>query len=263
MDAFDLVSFLTRSENRTAVLFELADGGRSRADLQETTGIPRATLSRILAQLRDRDLVTREGHDYRLTPLGTYLATELRSLLDATGALGSLQRLRQWLPFEETDIPLAQLVGAEVLEPSETDPLAPIRRAESLLASGGSVRLTGNSVVPSCLEIVRDRVVAGEQTFECVVSPDAVAVLAADPVLREQSETLIAAPDATLLVYHGRVPSALFVVDDVTFFAVTDDAGAIQGHVQTDDPEVRAWARARIDQYAEAAEPLTERGLTV
>ncbi|WP_255195537.1 helix-turn-helix transcriptional regulator [Halorarius litoreus] len=263
MNGFDLVSYLARSENRVTVLLELATGSRSRAALQDETGIPRATLSRILAQLRDRELVVREGHDYRLTPLGTYLAHELGSLLDATAALQSLQRLREWLPFEEADIPLARLGDAEVLEPSETDPLAPIRRAESLLATGATVRLTGNSVVPSCLAIVCDRVTAGEQVFECVVSPGAVEVIAADPTMREQCETLVAAPDATLLVYDGRVPSALFVVDDVTFFAVTDDTGAIQGHVQTADPAVHEWATARIARYAEAAEPLEPGGLTV
>jgi predicted transcriptional regulator len=263
MNGFDLVSYLTRSENRTVVLLELVDGAGSRADLQESTGIPRATLSRILAGFRDRELLVREGHDYRLTPLGAYLATELGELFDATAALQSLQRLREWLPFDETDIPLAGLAGAEVLEPSETDPLAPIRRAESLLAAGAVVRLTGNSVVPSCLDIVCDRVTAGEQAFECVVSPGAVEVIAADPAMREQCETLVAASEATLLVYDGRVPSALFVVDDVTFFAVTDDAGAIQGHVQTDDSTVREWAEARLDRYAAAADPLDAGGLTV
>jgi predicted transcriptional regulator len=75
----DLVAFLTRSENRVETLLALADGPATRPDLQDETGVARATLSRILADFRRHDLATRDAHEYAATPLGELLAAGLTS----------------------------------------------------------------------------------------------------------------------------------------------------------------------------------------
>jgi predicted transcriptional regulator len=81
----DLVSFVTRSESRTEVLLTLATREQTRPELQDETGIPRATLSRILADFRDHDLATRDSHQYQTTLLGDLVATELEALFESAG----------------------------------------------------------------------------------------------------------------------------------------------------------------------------------
>lgn len=260
--AVELVSFVIRAENRVEVLRALAREPASRRELQAETDIPRATLSRILSDFRDRQLAVREGHDYATTRLGDVLAAELRSVFEAVDGMAALQTLQQWLEVDEYDVPVERLADADVILPTPTDPLAPIRRAEERLADGSRVRVAGSGIIPSCLEAVWRAVTEGRQRLETVLTPATFDTIAADPAMRRQTLDLFDAEDASMAVHpDGELPF-LFVVDDLAWIAVTDDAGTIQGHVETDDPDVRAWADATIDGYVEAADPISPELLT-
>lgn len=258
----ELVSFVTRAENRVAVLRCLAEGPQRRRALQDATGIPRATLSRILADFRDRQLAVREGHDYATTPLGDVLAGELESAFDAVGGMAAIQTLQQWLDVEEYDVPIEHLADAEVILPTPADPMAPIRRAEEWLANGSRVRIAAGGIVPSCLEAVWRPVTEGRQRFEGVVTHAVLETVAADPAMRRQTLDLFDAENATFVVHPDADLPFLLVVDDLAWIAVTDDAGTIQGHIETTDERVRAWAEASIDRYVEAANPISTDLLT-
>jgi predicted transcriptional regulator len=259
----ELVTFVTRAESRVDALLSLSEEPRTRPDLQEETGIPRATLSRILADFRERELVVRDGHEYGLTPLGELLANEVGSLLDSVAAMQRLADVRQWLSVESFDFPVERLADADVVVPSRGDPTAPIRRAEELLAEAGRVRVVANSMIPGCLEAVWREVTAGRQTVEWVATPDALDVTAADPELSRRTRELLESANASGYVHPDGFPQALFVVDDTVFTPVTDEAGTVQGHVETDDDVVLAWAEETIDGYVREAEPLEADVLSV
>lgn len=252
--AVELVAFVTRAENRVETLLALAAGPQTRAAVQAETGIPRATLSRILADFRDRELVVRLGHDYQLTPLGSLLATELESLFATIGGMGTLESVPQWLPVEELDIPVEHFRDADVIVPEPTDPMAPIRRAETLLANGSRVRLLAHAVIPSCLDVVLSAVTEGRQTLEWVTTESAVETVREDDVLAAKATELLAADSVTGYVHPDDDLPLVFVIDDVVFLAVTDEAGTIHGHIETRNPAVHAWADALIDEYIEAAD---------
>lgn len=251
-----LLTFVARAENRVDALLAVADGPKARASIQEETDIPRATLSRILADFRDRDLVSRDGHDYVITPLGEVLATELRSTVDAVAAVLTLTDVREWLSLEFFDFPVERLADADVIVPSTPDPTAPIRRAETLLAEAERVRFVANSMIPGCLEAVWRAVTDDRQTLEWVSAPAALDVIAADPVLTRQSRDVLESPNASGFLHGEGFPQAMFVVDELVFAPVSDGAGTVQGHVETDDEVVRSWAEETIDGYVEVAEPI-------
>lgn len=69
----ELVGSVTRSTNRVAALGALLEGPQTRPGLQDTAGIPRATLSRILADFRKRD------HDSSLALLKTIIEAEVEA----------------------------------------------------------------------------------------------------------------------------------------------------------------------------------------
>lgn len=258
----DLVSFVTRAENRVDVLLTLASGPQTRPDLQDETDIPRATLSRILADFRERELVARDGHQYRTTPLGDLLADELRSLFESVAAMGTLQTVREWLSVDELDVPIDRLADADVIVPEPTDPLAPIRRAEELLVDASRVRLTAHSMVPGCLEAVWCAVTEGRQTLEWVTTSGALETVADDPEMAKQTTELLGSENSTEFIHPDDVLPLIFVVDDLVWIAVTDDAGTIQGHIEATDETVRAWAEETIDAYKREAEPVEEAVLT-
>lgn len=257
MDApIELVTFVTRAENRIAVLRTLSEGPHTRHEVEVTTGIPRATLSRILADCRDRDLVVRTDHEYELTQLGSVLMAELESLLETVTAMATLQTVRNWLAIDDYDIPVERLSDADVIVPEPSDPMAPVRRAEELLAGASEARILAYNMVPSCLEASWRAVTDGQQTFEGVLTAKAVETMLADPRMSTLASELFAADAAEGYLHGDETLPLLFVVDEVVFLAVVGDAGTIQGHIETTDEAVSQWANETIDRYVTAAEPL-------
>lgn len=259
----DLVSFVTRAENRVEVLLTLMLGPRTRPEIQDETEIPRATLSRILADFRDHELVARDGHQYVTTPLGDLLADELTSLFESVAAMGTLQAVREWLAIDKYDVPIERLADADVIVPEPTDPLAPTRRAGDLLGDASHVRLMATGIVPRCLEAVWRGVTEGRQTFKGVTTAGSLNTMAGDPEMKKQARELFTSDDAAGFVHPEADVPLIFVVDDLVWFAVTDDSGTIQGYIETTDETVRAWAEETIDGYAREAEPVSADVLTV
>ena len=68
--ALEEIEFLARSHNRVRVLDALTDGPLGRYELEDATGVARATLGRILDDFAERGWVTEADRTYRHTQLG-------------------------------------------------------------------------------------------------------------------------------------------------------------------------------------------------
>lgn len=252
----ELVGFLTRSSNRVATLRALVDGPQTRPELQETTGIPRATLSRILADFWQRELLSKGGHHYRTTPLGDYLAGQLRSMDRAIETVQQLQSIERWLPLDAFDFDLLDLVDAEVIVQTPADPHAPVKGILPTLTTAGHVRGLCDNAVHEAIVAEWRAVTAGRQVFEAVLTADAVAVLAADPERRSQFGDVLAAEDTEGLVYDGEIPCLVVIADDTVLLEAADEDGAIKAFVLTRNPIVRSWAETTFEDYKQSADPV-------
>lgn len=252
--ALGLLAFLARSENRVRTLSALACGSATRAELQAETGVPRATLSRALADFRDRELATRTGHEYAVTPLGALFAAELSSLLEAIEVGADLQALGPWLPLDELGIDVGALADADVTLPTTLEPLAPVRRAAAVVAESERVRGLCNNVLPAVLRSLKRAVEAGRIRVDVTVTADAFEAVAADPdggtVLRD----LLGSGRVDIAIHDGQIPVLALVADETVLFAVTDEAGVIRGLVESQNPAVRSWFDTTYEAFRQASD---------
>lgn len=255
--SMSLLSFVARAENRITVLLALGDGPQTRAALQDETGIPRATLSRILADFRDRDLVTREGHEYRPTQLGRILASELASAQHAIDTARAVQTLSSHLPLDDLDLDVTALAGADVTLPTTFDPMAPVTHAAEAVEHTTHVRTFCYSVVHAPILAALNAVGGSGQRVEGVVAAGVLDVVGEDPELAAAARDLFESGAVDVYLHEGAIEPQLIVVDDRTMFLVTDDNGAIQGLVDTTDDAIRAWAVDYFDALKQSATPLT------
>lgn len=254
--AFELLAFVARSENRLATLRALSTGPRRRSAVQDATGIPRATLSRILADCRDHDLVERTGPEYALTGLGARLVDELEALLGGIDRSRALQTLAHGLPVDDIDVDLFGVEDLSVTLPSRIDPMAPIRRAAAVVETADVVRGFCYSLLHApILAMTRDIVETGGR-FEGVVSADILSHVASDPELVGPVGELLRTGQAEVYIYQGGIETQFILTEDRVVFLVADDEGAIQGLVETADPALRPWAEARFEAHRAAAQPL-------
>jgi predicted transcriptional regulator len=253
----DLVSFVTRAENRVDVLLTLASGSQTRPALQETTGIPRATLSRILADFRDRELVSRDAYQFRTTPLGDLIATELESLYGAIETTRALQTLGKWLPLDELAVDFDRLGTADVTLPTLVDPMAPVKRAAVAVEDADHVRTFCYSVVHAPILAALRGVVQQGQHLEGVIAAGVLEVVRDTPELAESARELFESGNVELYLYDGDIEPQLIIADERVMFLVTDAEGAIQGLVETDDEAIYPWAEATFESLKHEANPLT------
>ena len=254
--SFELVSFLARAESRVDALLTLAAGPRTRPELEDETGIPRATLSRVLADFRDRDLVSKDGHRYRVTPLGGLLAVELESLFESVESTRALQTLSGWLPLENLGVDFERLASAEVTLPTPVDPMAPVKRAASVVEGSDRVRTFCYSVVHAPILAALRGVTGRGQRLEGVIAAGVLDVVAADPDLAERARELFESGSVDLYLHDGGIEPQLIIADRTTMFLVTDEEGAIQGLVETDDKAVLPWAEELFESLRAEAEPV-------
>lgn len=258
--SFDLVSFVTRAENRVDALLTLASDPRTRSELQAETGIPRATLSRILADFRERDLVSKDGHHYGTTPLGGLVAAELEALFESVESTRALQTLAEWLPLEDLGTDFERLATAEVTLPTPVDPMSPVKRAAAVVEGADHVRTFCYSVVHAPILAALRGVTRRGQRLEGVIAAGVFEVVASDPDLAERASELFESGNVEIYLYDEGIEPQLIVADRTTMFLVTDEEGAIQGLVETDDEAIRSWAERTFEGLKAEAEPLDAEG---
>lgn len=252
----DLVSFVMRSESRINVLLTLATQSQTRPELQDETGIPRTTLSRILADFRDHDLAMRDGHQYQTTPLGDLVAAELETLFESIESTRALQTLAGWLPLDELGVDFERLAVAEVTLPTPIDPMSPVKRAATVVEDAEYVRTFCYSVVHAPILAALRGVADKGQRLEGVIAAGVLEVVKDDPELAESAQELFESGSVEVYIYDEGIEPQLIIADGRTMFLVTDEEGAIQGLVETDDKAILPWAETMFESLKREADPL-------
>jgi predicted transcriptional regulator len=255
--ALEEIEFLALSPNRVETLRLLADAPHTRMELVEEIGASQPTLGRILSDFEERSWVERDGSDYRATLTGRLVSRGFDDLLDILAADADLRPVVEWLPGEAVTFDLRHLTDATITTPSRVRPSAPVERAVDLLSHAGTVRVVSYALNEGSLDVIADRTAAGDQTFEGVVSADAVDAIAEDSQLRGRLRELLGAEGAEMRVVEESIPVAATVVDDAVHLFLRDDAGILRASLDVVNPEVRAWADDLFERYWRVGDPLT------
>ena len=112
--SLDDVEFLSRSQSRVAVLDALNEKPPTRDELKKATEASRTTLSRTLADFEDRGWIERPDRGYALTPVGSFIASEVTRLLENIETAKQLDGTLGWLTTDEFDFDLRRLRDADV-----------------------------------------------------------------------------------------------------------------------------------------------------
>jgi predicted transcriptional regulator len=254
-EALEVAEFLARSENRVAVLQQLREGPATRRGLRDATGISPVTLGRILGDFTDRGWIESGGAGYRVTALGELVVESLEAFLDALDAVVTLQPFARWLPTDEYDFGLERLADASVFRPDPTDPNVTMRVAAQQVASSDHVRILTHGFSTLVVNVLHDRVTAGEMTVENVYAGSVYETVARAEGVSDEFRALFEADGATFYRYDGEVPHVLAILDDGVGIGVDDERGRPQAVLDVEDSVVRDWAVETFERYrAEATE---------
>ena len=262
----DDIAFLSRSNNRIAVLRELARDEGTRRELRDATGVSRPTLGRVLEGFEERGWVTNNGsgngHDYSLSPLGRVIVEEFTDMMTTVETVQQLRELASRIPFNELGLDPRDLADARITTPSPTDATAHTRRERELLARTSRIRFLCNQAQPETVERYRNWAVDGDREFEAIISGDAIDAATADEAMAADLADMCTAGGVTLHRYEGPVSAVYGLFEDVASVVPLDDSGVPIAFVESESETVRAAVSNVLDRYRERAEPVTVEGHT-
>jgi predicted transcriptional regulator len=250
------IEFLARSPNRVRVLDELARGGMDRRELEDSTGVARATLGRILDDFQARNWVIEDDRQYRTTQLGAYVSREFERVLTRFEPVPALDEVAQWFPEDGFGFDLKHLVGATIVRSTKPDALAPTAHVSRRLRTADTVRLATYSVLPGVVAECWSGTVERDLELEGVFEERALERFGADPRTIERAREILETGRADVYVADGDVPSTVFVVDEVVLLCLSGGEGAPLAVIETDDEAVLTWAEATIDDLRDEGERL-------
>ena len=251
----DDIAFLANSEHRIQVLHALAPTPRSRNELADETDASRVTLARILRELAERHWIDRVGHEYELTPLGLLVFEAFTSLLETIETEQRLRQIVAWLPMDTLPFDVTCLSDADIVLPTESNPVAPLLRAAETVQTGEQVQILSYQVTAPTIDLLWERVIRDDQPFEGLGTPAVLDTMLTDPALAAKSQDLIESDQTTLFV-HPDVDLIMHIIDDHVYIGVTDDEDNPRALIGSANETIYEWAVDTFEGYRAEATPI-------
>jgi len=254
VDAFDEISFLTRSANRVEVLSVVAKGTYTERELVTETGISDVTVGRILEDFTERGWVVpaEDGDGYRASPVGELLAADYRQFESSMDTAARLGPVLDILPLETMDFDLRLLAEGRVSDPESFDPLTAVDRWKQLLRRAD--RFVGTAPAATATTVVtepfHEAVTEHGLDFSAVVSPAYYeAVTERAETRRHVREEIEAGADMWLADIEGDFTVSVAAFDDVATVTGYDDVGKVQVGIESRADPILEWVVDRFESF--------------
>lgn len=250
--ALEDVAYLSRSQNRVAILGALARGPSTRRELQETTGTSRTTLDRIVNELEDRDWAKRlPDGDYAATAAGTHLVNQFRPFVESVEAVRRLEETVSWLPTDELTIGLEHFSDATVMRP-ERDVVEVVEFMADLFRNSDDFRVLTHLTPPERLgRTFHESVVSGSLSVTAVVTGGTLDVVRGQPRRRERWRDMVES-GSEVYRYDGSIPCNLWTFDGTVLIKKSGEEPIPESYgvpIVSENERVLEWGHRLIDRY--------------
>jgi predicted transcriptional regulator len=231
----ETIEFLSRSTTRVRILTALEREGRlSQAALWDRVDASRTTVQRNLDALADRNWVAERNRAYEITTAGEWIVDDFTALLDTIAEATALGPAIEWMETVDADLDPRAFT---VTTPDPGYPAKPVNRHVRNAEGADTLRLVLPVVGVRGIATIHERLGDRPIDVEVVCTPDVAETIRSSPEFREYYADLEENDGFRLLVYDGAIPYYL-------------------GLLETDDGDVREWARATYEAYRADAEPV-------
>lgn len=238
----------------------LADGPKSRRELESALGVSKATVHRTTTAISDIGLAERIDDVYQLTALGETVQREVSACRARIRLADDLGPLLQSATRHGVDLDAGLLATATVTEASPNDPYGPMRRLFTLLSDTESLRgFDVSALDPLTVGQVARRIHDGMPT-ELIYRPAVLsAVLDGEP---EHAEGVLGSGRLAVWTCE-ELPFGLLLFDDRVCLTGSDpETGTLAIAVDTADVRAIDWAESLYEQYRRRANPTPTTAVT-
>ncbi len=244
------------------LLDALDEDSLDRRAIEDHLGISRSTSHRFTRALADSGLIRKSAGRYSLTGRGESIRETICTFENNSRTALDLAPILEALSDTYPGFDIERFSDATVTSAEHGDPYSPMTRFISLLNETETLRgLDTFSIAPGYMEEYQQHILDGMQT-EVIDVPEASA-----DVMENYPELCVevCVSDNFELRLHNDLPFGLVILDDVVGVGVRRDSDrTVRTFVDTDAPDVWAWADGLYESYKEEAprvEQFTKTGL--
>lgn len=260
--ALEDIAYLSRSDNRLVILTALTEGPHTRQELEEVTGVSRATIGRVVNEFEERHWANRttEG-DYVATPTGHHMATQFTPFAESIEAVRRLGEAVEWLPTDELSIGLHHFRDAVVKRPENNDPMEIIDYFTDQIRDASEVRVLTHFAPPEPFaKSMRDGFDTGRLNGTFVLTRELVEYLHSRSARLERWRANVEA-GADVYQYDGDIPCNVLIIGDTVFVKSSRSDSVKLSYAEpivSENEIVRSWANDLIDTYRNEANQIVE-----
>nr|WP_235007196.1 ArsR family transcriptional regulator [Haloarcula mannanilytica] len=228
----------------------------------------RVTLSRILGDLADRELICRRNADrsYELTSFGEAVHRDLVRLQETITVGQTYPKLISRLPTDWFDFDLRCLANGEHVHGESQDPLAAARVIANAIKGGSSCESLVGTFTSLPMYGHEQAIRNGtDSEVHVIFDSNVTETMLEDESLHTKWREIESQTGSTVYFSLDEpVPCTVDLVDGETvFFTVARDQETGFDIISCSHPDVIAWADRVLDEYRDRAVPLAERTLDV
>lgn len=253
------IAYLSRSENRIAVLLSLqAAGPLGRDEVEEEVDASRRTVSRVLGELTEEGYVRNSEAGFRLTRFGAIVTDAYQQCTERVGLARRFQPFLANVDDNDADFHPEYLRDADLTVSTDTDPYAANSRMLEIRRDASWIRAAASLITKKSIEQINGRVGSDESVeYEFVFPASLYDRLQSHPSYSEPFRRMTAASAVTVWISPGPVPLLHAVTDSVTAVG-TSTEGQPYALVESSNPGLREWVTDRLDQFTTRAVPIEE-----
>ena len=241
---------------RSPLLEELREESLDRARLQARLNVSKSTSHRHTRLLDELGVIEKVNGEFRLTESGALLTDAMvRFKREASSSL-HLAPVLEAIQNAPLEIDNGAFAGATVTSAERGDPYSPVARFVELVEETETLRgFDLDAIAPIYIDEIQQRIVNGMQT-EDIAHPE----VTRNALEGYPEKCFDACVSGNLTVQlHDNLPFALALFDHRVGIGVCEaDSRQLRVFVDTDSPEVRAWAEAVYEAFESPAIPLEE-----
>jgi predicted transcriptional regulator len=256
VDAFETISFLTRSENRVTVLRTLGGGPYTKRELVAETGVSDVTIKRVLEDFRERGWAIAVEDGYERTRLGDLLAEDYGRLHESMDLACRLGPVRDLFPVEEMAFDLRHLAAGRVSDPDDHDVMRTMDRARTLIREADHIVVVSNMASESVAEAVVDAIEDGAD-YRGVWGAEQVAYARENPSFGRLVAAMLDAGAEIHWTEAVERPMGVAAYGDLGTLAGFDESGALRAGIESRAAPVVEWIHETYERYRADATPLT------
>lgn len=258
----DLLRYTSSSSVRVKILICLSEGIQTMSELKKETGISSSTISHNLSTLEKKNITTKEGEKYTLSPIGHLITYNLMENMKTTAVINKFQKF--WLNHDLSGIPpelikkIGDLYNSSLVESKSEEIYKPHETYQEIILKSNYIKGVSPIFRFNYIDLFRNIIIENDIDVELILTNDIIKKIieGIDPESLKHLKESVSQDKVKIWVINNNVRIAFTVTDKYLSLGLFHEHGDYDNtkDLISDDHDAVAWGNKLFEYYRNQSE---------